>query len=248
MGAARAGQLSSPCGVAGPSCCLRAPGHASLATPASSLLPPCCSWHPASNPFLTSFQPYTPLGPRCPEGSAVAQVRMWPSGLGGRGGVPRSPALCKGPHFCELLPASPPFVLPLPLPVPPAQALSPTLSPASLLRPLRSTQLSCRCSLVSLSGTLAWLGFPPASWGFLMSPLHRQWGEMETQRSVRSGFLRPKSQAWSWGPWPLVCTPVHLLCTYQSQGRQVGVQSAWLPPPGSSELTAPNSTLLLGRQ
>ena len=103
MGAARSGQLSSPCGVAGPSCCLRAPGHASLATPASSLLPPCCSWHPASNPFLTSFQPYTPLGPRCPEGSAVAQVRMWPSGLGGGGGCRGHLPSARGPtsvSFC----------------------------------------------------------------------------------------------------------------------------------------------------
>jgi hypothetical protein len=37
--------------------------------PPPSPLPP-----PPANCFLTSFQPYTPLGMRCPEGSAVAQV------------------------------------------------------------------------------------------------------------------------------------------------------------------------------
>lgn len=80
----------------------------------SALLPPClppppprpprlpAAPAPAPNPSLTSFQPPTPLGARCPEGNAAAQVRTWPSGWGA-GGTPRYPSSARGPTPASVL-------------------------------------------------------------------------------------------------------------------------------------------------
>lgn len=135
--------------------------------------PPPRTCHLASNLSLTSFQPYTPLGTRCPEGNAVAQVRMGPSGLrGGVGGPARARGASQGPLYGAPLP--PESHLRVGggrlCPSCPAQGLLPML-PLAPCRSGHSARQSCGHSLVSPSTTLARSDFPAAQAGVLNVPI-----------------------------------------------------------------------------